>query len=148
MAASRPPEGGAMPATPEPGIDEIARSPTATATTAADKRTVLHRRRLRAYKVLLPILIVVAFLAWGFTANYIPSPSMLPTLRPGDHIITMKSWLAFPGGRAPARGDIIVFALPSKFPDFEEMGSMEERRRISADLQEGIHVPPGSLRRV
>jgi len=120
-----------------------------TATSAKESRKAyLHRRRIRAYKVLLPLLIVIGFLAWGYTTNYIPSESMLPTLKPGDHIITLKSWLAYPGGRAPKRGDIIVFALPTPLPRLDEISDQEERRRIMAEFQEKVHIPPGSLRRV
>jgi signal peptidase I len=72
---------------------------------------------------------------------------MLPTLKPGDHIVTMRSWLAYPGGRAPARGDIVVFALPAQLPEME--GENEnEMRRIIGDLQERIHIPPGSLKHI
>jgi len=63
-------------------------------------------------RLLLPLLLVLAFLAWGFTTNYIPSASMEPTLHPGDHILTMRAWLAYPGGRMPARGDIVTFVPP------------------------------------
>jgi signal peptidase I len=63
-------------------------------------------------RVLLPFLFVLAFLAWGFTTNYIPSTSMEPTLHPGDHILTMRAWLAYPGGRTPGRGDIVTFVPP------------------------------------
>jgi signal peptidase I len=36
---------------------------------------------------------------------------MEPTLNPGDHILTMRGWLAYPFGSEPRRGDIIVFNL-------------------------------------
>jgi len=74
-----------------------------------------HVRRL---KIMLPLLLVLVFLVYAFTTNFIPSDSMLPTLRPGDHILTMRSWLAYPMGRMPARGDIIVF----RGPDLPEEG--------------------------
>src|SRR5438094_23758 len=68
-------------------------------------------------KILFAILLVVIFLVYGFTTHLIPSLSMEPTLKPGDHILTMRSWLAYPGGRLPARGDIIVFQWdPKKHP--------------------------------
>src|SRR5690606_30854948 len=49
----------------------------------------------------------------GFTFNYIPSESMLPNLKPGDNIVTMRSWGAYPFGRSPARGEVVVFKLPA-----------------------------------
>lgn len=71
-----------------------------------------EHRRLSRLKLLLPLLFALAFLAWGFTTNYIPSRSMVPTLKPGDHILTMRAWLAYPRGRLPARGDIVTFLPP------------------------------------
>jgi len=70
------------------------------------------RRGQRRTKILLGCVLVLLFLVYAFTTNYIPSRSMTPTLRPGDHILTMRSWLAYPGGRPPKRGDIIVFLMP------------------------------------
>ncbi len=79
---------------------------------AGTARTAAEKRRLRRLSILLPLLFLLAFLAWGFTTNYIPSRSMEPTLREGDHILTMRAWLAYPRGRMPARGDIITFVPP------------------------------------
>jgi signal peptidase I len=60
---------------------------------------------------MLPLLIVLGFIALGFNTDYIPSGSMEPTLVPGDHIITMRAWLAYPFGQMPSRGDVITFRL-------------------------------------
>lgn len=73
-----------------------------------------NERRLRRLKILFPFLLLLVFLVYAFTTNYIPSESMLPTLKPGDHILTMRTWLAYPFKRMPARGDIIVFVLPKE----------------------------------
>ncbi len=73
-----------------------------------------EQRRLLRLRILLPFLFLLAFLAWGFTTNYIPSHSMEPTLRPGDHILVMREWLAYPRGRIPARGDIVTFLPPDE----------------------------------
>ncbi len=67
--------------------------------------------------VMLLILGLLIFVLAGFTHNFIPSESMEPNLRPGDHIVTMRDWLAYPGGAMPARGDVIVFRLPQTAPD-------------------------------
>ena len=69
-----------------------------------------HKAR-QAFMYLL--LTVTIFLAAGFTHNFIPSESMEPNLRPGDHIVTMREWLAYPFGAMPSRGDIVVFRLPN-----------------------------------
>lgn len=69
-----------------------------------------RKHRLRML-VMVPILGFLLFTLMGFTHNFIPSSSMEPGLRPGDHIVTMRAWLAYPGGAMPSRGDIIVFRL-------------------------------------
>ena len=61
--------------------------------------------------VMVPILGFLLFALLGFTHNFIPSGSMEPGLRPGDHILTMREWLAYPHGAMPKRGDVIVFRL-------------------------------------
>lgn len=62
------------------------------------------------------LLTITVFIAAGFTHNFIPSESMEPNLLPGDHIVTMREWLAYPFGAMPRRGDIIVFRLPTTSP--------------------------------
>lgn len=83
-------------------------------TTAADaraaRREAYQRRQRRALRV-LPLLIVVVFIALAFTTNYIPSDSMRPLMKPGDHVLVMRPWLAYPMGRVPSRGDILTFRL-------------------------------------
>lgn len=69
--------------------------------------------------VMLIILGLLVFALAGFTHNFIPSESMEPNLRPGDHIVTMRDWLAYPGGAMPARGDVVVFRLPQTVPNVQ-----------------------------
>ena len=71
------------------------------------KLSLMDYRLLIALSLLLPCLFLLA----AFTSHFIPSNSMIPTLNPGDHIVTMKSWLAYPFGAKPQRGDIIIFRL-------------------------------------
>lgn len=52
------------------------------------------------------VLLVRAFVAEPFA---VPSASMLPTLRPGDHVVVDK--LAYRLGE-PRRGDLVVFRRP------------------------------------
>ncbi|MCC6728369.1 MAG: signal peptidase I [Chthonomonadales bacterium] len=99
-----------------------------------------HRARyLLRLRVLFPFLLVVVFLVYAFTTNFIPSASMEPTLKSGDHILAMRSWLAYPGGRMPARGDIVLFQPP------------ESARREAGEVDDpdtaGFRLPPISLRR-
>lgn len=66
------------------------------------------------WRDLLQSLVIAAVLAliirsFLFTPFYIPSPSMEPTLYPGDRIIVNR--LAYRLGE-PQRGDIVVFRYP------------------------------------
>lgn len=82
--------------------------------TGAAKTPRQEKAYLRRLRLMLPFLILLAFLAWAFTTNYIPSTSMVPTLQPGDHILTLRAWLAYPQGRMPSRGDIVTFIPPEE----------------------------------
>ena len=87
------------------------------------------RRRVKLL-LLLPLLIVLGFIALGFNTDFIPSSSMEPTLVPGDHIITMRAWLAYPFGRMPARGDVITFRL-SEPKQLRELDAYSEEAQNS-----------------
>ena len=74
-----------------------------------------HERRRAALRTLLelPIILLVSFaLVFGFVrpfvveAFYIPSQSMVPTLRVGDRVLVNKFIYRF---SEPQRGDIVVF---------------------------------------
>lgn len=93
---------------------------------------IRYERYQRRLKILLPFLLILIFLVYGFTTNFIPSPSMEPTIKVGDHVLIMRSWLAYPFGRMPQRGDIITFVIPAS--QLGEEGAEEEtpgRRKIS-----------------
>ena len=91
------------------------------ATTAAEGRNDKARQAF-----LLLLLTITVFIAAAFTHNFIPSASMEPNLLPGDHIVTMREWLAYPFGAMPQRGDIIVFRLPhTPQPDGPQLTSSD-----------------------
>ena len=81
----------------------------------------MARRLLRDLgTLLLAALLALLIRATLFETYYVPSESMLPTLLVGDHMFVGK--LAFgvrlpftgrrlPGGREPARGEVVVFRL-------------------------------------
>ena len=72
-----------------------------------------RRRRLIEAGIILTIaiLVAVALRLFVFQVFYVPSTSMLPTLRPGDRILVDKlSYHLHP----IERGDIIVFARPPR----------------------------------
>ncbi|HHY41041.1 MAG TPA: signal peptidase I [Syntrophaceticus sp.] len=59
--------------------------------------------------VVLAIILATVIRVWLLEPFYIPSPSMEPTLFPGDRIIVNKIGYKF---REPERGDVIVFHYP------------------------------------
>ncbi len=73
-----------------------------------NERKQLFRKRFRKWVTFPFALFLVLFLAC-FTFHFIPSESMEPGLQKGDTILTMRGWVAFPLGRMPARGEVILF---------------------------------------
>lgn len=67
------------------------------------------RKRTNHYYFSLFLLLVLGFIALAFTTAYIPSSSMEPLLKPGDHVLLMRTWAAYPFGVLPSRGDVITF---------------------------------------
>ena len=54
---------------------------------------------------------------------------------PGDHVIIMSRWLAYPFGRMPARGDIITFHPPKSAQPDGDGGNGGENSAEAADQQ-------------
>jgi len=82
------------------------------ATTPAEGRAPSSPGRVFAeYGVILVVAIAVALLAQAFVVKpyRIPSPSMVPTLDPGDRVLVARFLYHF---TTPARGDIVVFKYP------------------------------------
>lgn len=73
----------------------------------------VRRKKFVAHLSELPMLVVIAFLiavvikTFLVQAFFIPSVSMLPTLRVGDRVLVEKLSYAF---GSPAPGDVVVFA--------------------------------------
>jgi signal peptidase I len=63
------------------------------------------------YAVILAVALGVAFLVQAFVVKpyRIPSPSMVPTLDPGDRVLVARFLYHL---TSPARGDIVVFKYP------------------------------------
>src|SRR5438105_2806382 len=104
-------------------------------------------RRRRQLIRLVPLLACLAFLVYGFSTNFIPSESMQPALKPGDHILTMREWLAYPLGRMPARGDIILFRAPESMAsqdgeeaDYGTAGAAEDDTSNPLEKLRGLGV--------
>ena len=125
--------------------DERSEAATEESDTAADRFVGRgrHRKAKRApakgakgFLKELPILIILAlglalliktFLVQAF---YIPSPSMEPTLIPGDRVLVNKVGLDF---HEPNRGDIVVFENPNF--EREPQGALG---RLTSWLVEGL----------
>ena len=83
-----------------------------TQTESAGEQTRAPRSRLLVeYAVILAVALGVAFLAQAFIVKpyRIPSPSMVPTLDPGDRVLVARFLYHL---TSPARGDIVVFKYP------------------------------------
>ncbi len=76
-------------------------------------------RRLgpRRVAILFTLLMFLVVLMLTFSSDFIPSKSMEPTLKPGDHILTTRAWFSYPMNSMPARGDVITFRIPTAILD-------------------------------
>jgi len=83
-------------------------------TADAPKPLVLQRRRVspKRMAIVFTILMFLVAVMLIFSTDFIPSKSMQPTLEPGDHVIALRAWFAYPMNAMPARGDIITFRIP------------------------------------
>jgi signal peptidase I len=104
-----------------------------------ERQVAQFRQRFRMW-VTLPFLFFLLLILMGFSFNFIPSQSMEPNLMPGDNILTMRSWLAYPLGRSPARGDVVVFDLPP-----EQMKRAQIAMGTGGDGTEGKAKKPDIL---
>lgn len=91
--------------------------------------------------VLLLIAFALAFLLRTFVVQvfYIPSESMLPTLQVDDRIVVEKVTYRFGG---PERGDVVVFAGDSPFPEPE----MSTTQRVVRGVGQFLGVVPVDAR--
>ncbi len=74
----------------------------------------------RRTAVLLTLLLFLVVLMFVFSSDFIPSRSMEPNLKPGDHVLTTRAWFSYPMNAMPARGDIITFRMPLALLDEPE----------------------------
>jgi signal peptidase I len=73
------------------------------------RRRTMGPRRVSIVFTLLMFLVVIMLM---FASDFIPSKSMQPTLQPGDHVLALREWFAYPMNAMPNRGDIITFRIP------------------------------------
>ncbi|MDX6562563.1 MAG: signal peptidase [Gaiellales bacterium] len=111
-----------------------------TAETAAGGRR--PRAVLLAAGVLLLLVGAVILRAYVAEPFAIPTESMAPTLRPGDHVLVEK--LSYRFG-SPRRGDLVVFAAP-------DGGALSVKRIVGlagdrVAIEDGVLAVNGKLRR-
>jgi len=70
-------------------------------------------------ELLIALVLALLIRAEVAEARRVPTPSMVPTVQPGDRLLAEKLFYRFTG---PNRGDIIVF-----LPPFEEEGTVLEQ---------------------
>ena len=117
-----PPEGPVAPPSPDGPVAASSSTvppggpPTGTAVQEHPKPAEPKKRKSRlGFLKELPALLVIAFIlallikTFVMQAFFIPSPSMVPTLRVGDRVLVNKVSYHL---HSPRRGDIIVFADP------------------------------------
>jgi signal peptidase I len=115
--------------------------PGAAALVAASK-TKKRPKKQRSFWLEAPVLILIAFVlalgikATAFAPFYIPSGSMLPTLKVGDRILVNKLSYKL---HDPGRGDIVVFQQGST-------GSPNLFQRLWNTISEGLGRPPDGSR--
>lgn len=86
------------------------------ATEAGGPTPKLRRSRKMGPKrmfVLFTLLMFLVVLMLMFSSDFIPSKSMQPLMEPGDHVLALRAWAAYPLNAMPARGDIITFRIPT-----------------------------------
>ena len=78
---------------------------------AGERARASASRLFVEYAVILAVALGVAFLSQAFIVKpyRIPSPSMVPTLDPGDRVLVARFLYHL---TSPARGDIVVFKYP------------------------------------
>jgi signal peptidase I len=94
--------------------------------------------------ITLAIALVLAMGIRGFIAEsrYIPSPSMVPTLYPGDRIVVEKLSYHF---RAPKLGDVVVFYPPQVLQAAGYAGDQAFIKRVIATPGQTVQVHQGKV---
>jgi signal peptidase I len=90
------------------------------------------------------IALVLAIVIRGFIAEsrYIPSPSMVPTLYPGDRIVVEKLSYRV---RLPQYGDVVVFQPPAKLQAAGYPADQAFIKRVIATAGQVVQVHQGKV---
>lgn len=87
-------------------------------------------------ELLLALVLAFFIRAEVAEARKVPTPSMVPTVLPGDRLLAEKILYRFTG---PKRGDIVVFTPPFA----EEKGYLEEFLGLQEDYLKRVIALPG-----
>lgn len=87
-------------------------------------------------ELLLALLLALVVRAEVAEARRVPTPSMVPTVLPGDRLLAEKIVYRFTG---PKRGDIITFTPPF----YQEQGYIKEFLGLSDDFLKRVIALPG-----
>ena len=126
---------GAAGATPAAGEDGTARTSRRTEPRSPRRKSL--GRRFLAKVAELPLLVIVAFViavvikTFLVQAFYIPSGSMIPTLRKGDRVLVEKVTYFFGGAD---RGDVVVFAKSVFGKSKQDLPWHEDARNFLREL--------------
>ena len=106
----------------------------------AVRRRGFGPKRMSILFTLLMFLVVLMLL---FASDFIPSKSMQPSLEPGDHVLALRAWFAYPNDAMPSRGDIITFRIPvaqldgpdAQAPPVSDLSTQDPNAEGSADKE-------------
>jgi signal peptidase I len=103
--------------------------------TGEPKPRPVRRRGLgpKRMSILFTLLMFLVVLMLMFASDFIPSKSMQPTLEPGDHVLALRAWFAYPMSAMPARGDIITFRIPTAQLDKADVEGPPPASAVVAD---------------
>jgi signal peptidase I len=90
------------------------------------------------------IAMILAVIIRGFVAEsrYIPSPSMVPTLYPGDRIVVEKLSYRM---RSPQAGDVVVFRPPNRLQSAGYAADQAFIKRVIAVAGQTVQVHQGRV---
>jgi signal peptidase I len=90
------------------------------------------------------IAMLLAVIIRGFVAEsrYIPSPSMVPTLYPGDRIVVEKLSYRM---RSPQAGDVVVFRPPNRLQSAGYAADQAFIKRVIAVAGQTVQVHQGRV---
>jgi signal peptidase I len=96
----------------------------------------LYRETVLFFLIIAIIIFASLARIYALQAFYVPSASMMPTLKPWDRVLANKFVYNFI--RPPERGDIIVFKAPKNFEDLIFTKRVIAKGGEEVKIREGI----------